>query len=303
MPSRSSLLTTGIRTHSPNAGMRVNQAALDKHRRALVNAFLGELAKKLAERWVTLLVLPGLLWVSALAVAGVLGQKAALDPGRLLAWINGLATNPNSTQPAVVIATCAGILAAAATGGLTATWLGRVIEHTWTTPGRQIPATWLAAWRRTRWNRAYAEITAAVVAAVPQADTAPVTAGHTTVHAAGLAKAVDRCTKICPVPADRPTWIGDRLRAVDVRVHAALELDLSAVWPRLWLTPRQRSHRTQHRTRLLHLRRPPVRLGHAVPGNRAVVVASTSHLDRNRPPPGRRPDQPPQYWPTSPKLP
>src|SRR5262249_22318637 len=33
---------------------------------------------------------------------------------------------------------------------------------------------------------------------------------------------------------ERPTWIGDRLRANAVRIHRAYGLDLTIVWPRLW---------------------------------------------------------------------
>jgi hypothetical protein len=35
--------------------------------------------------------------------------------------------------------------------------------------------------------------------------------------------------------ADRPTWIGDRLRVSELRVRRTYGLDLGAVWPRLWL--------------------------------------------------------------------
>ena len=44
-----------------------------------------------------------------------------------------------------------------------------------------------------------------------------------------------RADRICLVEADRPTWIGDRLRACRVRVERAYGLDLDAAWPRLWL--------------------------------------------------------------------
>jgi hypothetical protein len=46
---------------------------------------------------------------------------------------------------------------------------------------------------------------------------------------------VAACTRICLVEADRPTWIGDRLRAADERIHHTYRLDVSAAWPRLWL--------------------------------------------------------------------
>ena len=48
-------------------------------------------------------------------------------------------------------------------------------------------------------------------------------------------KAMARADRICLVEADRPTWIGDRLRACHVRIDRAYGLDLNAAWPRLWL--------------------------------------------------------------------
>ncbi len=53
--------------------------------------------------------------------------------------------------------------------------------------------------------------------------------------APGLAAAVAACRRICLVEADRPTWIGDRLRAADERIHHTYQLDVSAAWPRLWM--------------------------------------------------------------------
>jgi hypothetical protein len=50
-----------------------------------------------------------------------------------------------------------------------------------------------------------------------------------------LAAALGRCQSISLVRPARPSWIGDRLRAVDERVHRTYKLDVSAAWPRLWL--------------------------------------------------------------------
>jgi hypothetical protein len=50
-----------------------------------------------------------------------------------------------------------------------------------------------------------------------------------------LLKAIAKADRICLVEAARPTWIGDRLRACDIRVAGAYGLDLAATWPRLWL--------------------------------------------------------------------
>lgn len=40
---------------------------------------------------------------------------------------------------------------------------------------------------------------------------------------------------VCPVRPARPTWMADRVRAAAVRVHRAYDLDLTSLWPRLWL--------------------------------------------------------------------
>lgn len=197
-----------------------------------MNAFLGELGKKLAERWLTLLVLPGLLYVAVVAVAGILGQRHATEPGVLRIWVDTLAAAPASRSPAGALAGAVGILTGAAGAGLAAAALGQLAQQAWTTPGRRAPARWLTSWRRRRWNRAYATVGTALQAAT--AHTAA-TASPLPDPAANLSAAVTACARICPVQADRPTWIADRLRAVDERVHRAYRLDVSAAWPRLWL--------------------------------------------------------------------
>jgi len=197
-----------------------------------VNAFLGELGKKLAERWLTLLVLPGLLYLSVLTVAAILGQHHATDVGILRAWVDTAAAAPASSSPAVVLAGAIGILSGAAGAGLAATALGQLIQQVWTTPGRRAPARWLTRWRRDRWNRAYATVrTTLEDLATARADTTP----NPSLASRGLDAKVAACARICLVPADRPTWIGDRLRATDERIHLTYRLDMSAAWPRLWL--------------------------------------------------------------------
>jgi hypothetical protein len=49
-------------------------------------------------------------------------------------------------------------------------------------------------------------------------------------------RAIAKANRICLIEADRPTWMGDRLRACQVRVDRTYGLDLNALWPRLWLT-------------------------------------------------------------------
>jgi hypothetical protein len=197
-----------------------------------VNAFLGELGRKLAERWVTLLLLPGALYVAVVTAASVLGQGQALDLRVLSSWIDGLAAARGAGQVGIVVLVAAGALAAATGAGLSAAALGEGVALLWAVEGRRGPGRWLAERRRERWWRAYAEVVAArravALSAVPPHGADPEAR-------AALRASLDRCRRICPVPADRPTWIGDRLRAVDLRVHHAYRVDMEALWPRLWL--------------------------------------------------------------------
>ncbi|MEW2812178.1 hypothetical protein AB0929_34635 [Streptomyces massasporeus] len=197
-----------------------------------MNAFLGELGRKLAERWVTLLLLPGALYVAVVTAASVLGQGRALDLRGLSSWIDGLAAARGAGQVGIVVLVAAGALTAATGAGLCAAALGEGVALLWAMEGRRGPGRWLAERRRQRWQRAYAEVVAArravALSAVPPHGADPEAR-------AALRASLDRCRRICPVPADRPTWIGDRLRAVDLRVHHAYRVDLEALWPRLWL--------------------------------------------------------------------
>lgn len=182
-----------------------------------MTAVLGELGKKLAERWLTLLALPGLLFVCAAVAAGVLGHRHALDFQPLTRWIAGL-------TPASGVATAIAVVACSAAFGLLVAALGRLVQGVWTSPGRRMPGRSLVDWRRRRWDRAY-ETVHTVLAARATGQPSDV----------DLATALARCNRISLVRPARPSWIGDRLRAVDERVHQTYMLDVSAVWPRLWM--------------------------------------------------------------------
>ncbi|GAA2047586.1 hypothetical protein GCM10009839_61030 [Catenulispora yoronensis] len=58
--------------------------------------------------------------------------------------------------------------------------------------------------------------------------------GELVLPARSLAEAIARRDAVSLVPPERPTWIADRLRAVDVRVWRTYSLDLQSAWPRLW---------------------------------------------------------------------
>ncbi|MFB4284286.1 hypothetical protein ACBJ59_54015 [Nonomuraea sp. MTCD27] len=177
--------------------------------------FLGELGKKLAERWVALLALPGLAYVAAAMVAAMSGWAHAVDVAhlsrRIGAWAG--AADVRSTGGAILVV--AAVLAGSILAGFVATALGRLIEIIWTLPGRRPPASWLTA-RRHRLSRL----------AKQDADTAQ--------SPREITAAIARADQLSLLQAERPTWIGDRLLACRIRIERAYGLDLDVIWPRLW---------------------------------------------------------------------
>lgn len=192
-----------------------------------MSTVLTELGKQLAGRWAALLLLPGAFYVCAGTVAVLLGHSHALDPGALTAWLDQVAVAPASGRFGTVLIAAAAFTAVAAAAGLAASATAQAVEWVWWSSGEEPVLRRLAARRARRWERAEQEVEAAL-----RAFTA---SGAAPREAARLRVAILRRDAICPEPAARPTWIGDRLYAVDQRVHDSYHLDLTAAWPRLWL--------------------------------------------------------------------
>jgi hypothetical protein len=152
--------------------------------------FVGEIGRKLGERWVTFLVVPGLLYLAAATAAASLGQGNALGFAslgrRVGSWANSMAVR--TTGGAVLI--LVGVLAGSLVAGLAATTLGRLTEMAWAARGRRRPARWVTAWRRARARRAKR------IADDPSSTEAQVQA------------AMARADRICLVEPSRPTWVG-----------------------------------------------------------------------------------------------
>ena len=128
---------------------------------------------------------------------------------------------------ATLLVTAAGLLFGAAVAGLAAAAAGLLVAWTWGMTGTAWLSGRLAGWRRRRWERADAEVAAAERELLADlTDTA---------LRARTARAIARREAICLAPAERPTWIGDRLHAADFRVYRSYAIDLATVWPRLWL--------------------------------------------------------------------
>jgi hypothetical protein len=196
-----------------------------------VTGFLSELGKRLAERWLTLLVLPGALWVGFAVGAVMLGHRHAFDVGLLVLQVPEWTRTTNEQVTLLAV-----LLGASAAVGLAAQAIGSAVERlalatTWRTWPR--PWRWLAefrvARRKARWAEANAEfhrlgnLAYEALVAGQRLDPGP------------RVRAYRRRERVAPECPDRPTWSGDRLNAVAVRVDRDLHLDLATVWPNLWL--------------------------------------------------------------------
>ncbi|MEU6496865.1 hypothetical protein ABZ890_41940 [Streptomyces sp. NPDC046984] len=161
-----------------------------------MNTVLAELGKKLADRWMGALLLPGLLFV-ATAVCGVLlGQGSALDSAHLADELTRLGERM-TTGPAATALTVAWALLAATVSGLVVQALAAAVRRVRVA---RRPRRWVR-WRRER----------ARAARERDGGSSP-----------------DRY-----LPA-RITDIGDRFRLVDERVDAQYGLSAALAWPRLW---------------------------------------------------------------------
>ncbi|MFD3993317.1 hypothetical protein [Streptomyces sp. NPDC058583] len=201
-----------------------------------MGGFLSELGKKLAERWLSLLVLPGTLYLAVAAIAHTLGHTHPFDLARLTQQITSWANRPATSTVGGQVVVLAAILVGAATAGLAAQALGSLTERlclaadwpAWTSPLRRLAAQQTTR-RHDRWTRAartwhhHREQDAQALARGRRADPA-------------ARQAAERAmARIAPEEPARPTWSGDRLNAVAVRLERDHHLDLATLWPHLWL--------------------------------------------------------------------
>ncbi|MFD7264016.1 hypothetical protein ACFV9H_41190, partial [Streptomyces sp. NPDC059874] len=94
-----------------------------------MGSLLSELGKKPAERRLTLLVLPGALYLAVAVTAHTLGHAHALDIGRLIDTITGWAGTRPATTVGGQVVLLAAVRAGAAAVGLAAQAPGSLAEH------------------------------------------------------------------------------------------------------------------------------------------------------------------------------
>lgn len=217
-----------------------------------MTAFLATLGGKLADTWLSLLVLPGLLYLAVAAAGSVLGHRNPFGHGLLTERIDTMAGTPATHSPGTVVLVAALVLAASAGTSRLAGVLGGGVERLWLGdwPRPLRPAARALTRRRARrWSAADARYRQALTARALRAaaetrDTLALDAsdgpptlddpadGSTAPTTAELGEARNLIALARPA---RPTWMGDRLLAADARVHRAYAIDLTSAWPRLWL--------------------------------------------------------------------
>ena len=201
-----------------------------------MTGLLTELGKKIADRWLTALILPGLLFVAATVCAHLLGWRHALDPACLAAGLNRAGTALAGKPAPIAVAVVAALLAATG-AGLGAHAMAAAVHRVYIARGpRRLLRRLMRTHRRTRPGH-------------PQAQPAarwPVTALHgwsgwcLARLLTRRRQAQTRALRRHPPPPKRylparATVIGDRFRLTGERVNAQYGLDATAVWPRLWL--------------------------------------------------------------------
>ncbi|MFI6318860.1 hypothetical protein ACIBG8_15130 [Nonomuraea sp. NPDC050556] len=186
-----------------------------------MESFLSGLGGKIAEKWLTALVLPGLLFAGTVLVACALPHGRALD-ARLLLSRAGAATAElgKGGATSVIVAITMAMLGASA-AALAARGCGSMVQRLWLRQWRGPIARRLVERRRARWTAA----DDALADHLAKTRDEPERQDELAAVRNGIALAY---------PA-RPTWIADRARGVDVRIWHTHGIDLSSAWPRLWL--------------------------------------------------------------------
>ena len=188
-----------------------------------MTGFLAELGKRLAERWVAVLVIPGALFVSVAVAAMILRHRRWADTGLLWqALTEFTATGQDGVGLTRGVVVLLAVLIASAGAGLVAQVLGRPVEHALTGrwPFFLRPLTTVLTTRRNnKWTRREGDYQQAL--AQDQQER--------------LGELRSRRNSIALTPPRCPTWLGDRLHAPAIRVSSEYGLELASSWPRLWL--------------------------------------------------------------------
>ncbi|MFD9356476.1 hypothetical protein [Streptomyces sp. NPDC060031] len=195
-----------------------------------MTGFLAKLGTSLAERWLSLLVLPGVLWAAAAAAASRVGQADPFDPQPLVDWLRSIAAQPTEHRTTwLAVAGAVGVLASAG-AGLAASGLASALENLWAARGTRPPLAWIVRARQWRWNA----VRASARFRIAEANNPSLIGTELTRARAAARRAQRRRLAGPPRPPQRPTSIAERFDVSAGRSRALYGLDLNLAWPRLW---------------------------------------------------------------------
>jgi hypothetical protein len=194
-----------------------------------MNVLLAELGKKAAERWLTLLVLPGAFYLAAAGAAYRLGHEGWRDLPGLASEVDRQAAQVRSTGQVVLILSA--VLVGSVAVGIVVQTLGVGVTQVWLWPGRGYLAGLVTRRRRSRWQRADTAYRTALLERYDR----QFGAGGVAASGPGSAHLLALRNRLGLVEPARPTWMSDRIRAAGERVYRLYGLDLTTLWPRLWL--------------------------------------------------------------------
>ncbi|GAB3439673.1 hypothetical protein [Actinophytocola sediminis] len=168
-----------------------------------MTALIGEITRRLPDRWLTTTLGPGALWLLTAALAVHFGHAKALG-------VLGLATTVRETgaaladRPAEALVYGALAVAGAIGASACAQAAGAAVRRLWSG----------------RWGSRFDRVARTRTARRRERRVAALASAGTRLPAAFL--------------PSTPTWIGDRLQLTDARVFAQYGLSLGLVWPRIW---------------------------------------------------------------------
>jgi hypothetical protein len=199
-----------------------------------VAGVLDEIGGKLADRWVSLLALPGMLFLGTAWAAHVLGWSRPFDAGRLVREVARYADWVHRHGGAGLFLVLVGVLLLAVVPGLVVQALARLVQVVWLGPwpgGAGRPLVERRGRRRLDADRQVKALTAQLRLHTDPAEAAGILAEA---QAAEL-----RRDAIALVPPVRPTRMGDRMHALEHRIAAYYRVPFAILWPRLWLAAPQ----------------------------------------------------------------
>ncbi|MFF4039670.1 hypothetical protein [Streptomyces sp. NPDC001816] len=199
-----------------------------------MNTFLQELSKKAAERWASVLLGPGLLFVACVLVGRHQGFTHALDLAHLRAYVRSVVTDKAHQEPAGLVMAAAIVLFGAAVAGLAASSTGGLVERLWLPAGPDWYVNLLVRWRGRRWSRK--ELACRSVEAEARQELVRNRRRGIDTHSrsAELRRLLARRNAYSERQPDQPTWMAQRMAGATARVEERYRMDLAEIWPHVW---------------------------------------------------------------------